>query len=67
MQLLRDSSGYMKTEMYCDIRWNKVSELATAIQEHIDFYNNQRIKMPFDRLNIEEHHDKLPTVSEKQF
>lgn len=57
--------GRMKTEMYYGIRWNKASELKSAIDEYIDFYNNRRIKMSLGGISIREHRDKLVKVSRK--
>jgi len=58
--------GRMKNEMYYGIHWDRASDLETAIESNIDFYNNHRIKMSLGGMSIREHRGRLPKVSRKQ-
>ena len=57
--------GRMKTEMYYGTKWKKASELEAAIDEYIDFYNNQRITAKLNGMTIAERRDMLAKVSRK--
>ena len=57
--------GRMKTEMYYGIKWRKASDLESAIDAYIDFYNNRRITAKLGGMTIAEHRDKLAEVSKK--
>lgn len=54
--------GRMKTEMYYGVRWDSVKLLEKAINEYIDFYNNERIKISLGGMSIRDYrksHEKL--------
>lgn len=57
--------GRMKTEMYYGIKWRKASDLESAIDAYIDFYNNGRITSKLGGMTIAEHRDTLTKVSKK--
>lgn len=54
--------GRMKTEMYYGVRWDSVKSLEKAIDEYINFYNNERIKITLGGMSIRDYrksHEKL--------
>ncbi|WP_164470998.1 IS3 family transposase [Gordonibacter sp. Marseille-P4307] len=57
--------GRMKTEMHYGIKWRKASDLESAIDAYIDFYNNGRITSKLGGMTIAEHRDTLTKVSKK--
>lgn len=57
--------GRMKVEMYYGIKWKKASDLESAIDAYIDFYNDRRITSKLGGMTIAEHRDMLAKVSKK--
>ncbi|MGG5171900.1 IS3 family transposase [Pseudarthrobacter sp. J1738] len=51
--------GRMKNEMYYHRTWNRADELERAINDYIDFYNNQRIKTSLGGISINKHRKRL--------
>lgn len=51
--------GRMKSEMYYGRKWNCAKDLKRAINEHIEFYNNKRIKVSIGGMTIKEHREQL--------
>lgn len=51
--------GRMKAEMYYGRKWSSSKELEQAINNYLDFYNNQRIKVSLGGITIKRHREML--------
>lgn len=47
--------GRMKVETFHDYRWENKTELVTAVEDYLKFYNEDRITNMLGGLTIEEH------------
>ncbi|MBY0790472.1 IS3 family transposase [Corynebacterium pseudokroppenstedtii] len=45
----------MKVETFHDYRWENKTELVTAVEDYLKFYNEDRITNMLGGLTIEEH------------
>lgn len=57
--------GRMKTEMFDGIRWESMEDLESAIDDHMDFCNNRRIKMSLGGFTISEYRQQQAELSKK--
>lgn len=57
--------GRMKTEMYYGLRWSSISALEKAIDEYIDFYNNERIKISLGGISIRDYRNSQEKLYRK--
>ena len=51
--------GRMKAEMHCGRKWSSSKELERAINNYINFYNDERIKMSLGGTTIKGHREML--------
>lgn len=57
--------GRMKAEMYYGRKWSSSKELEQAINDYLDFYNNQRIKVSLGGITIKRHREMLAKMYRK--
>lgn len=51
--------GRLKNEMFYFRSWPEVAELEAAVNEYIDYYNNERIKVSLGGLSIAEYRSQV--------